>query len=371
MYKLLIQKKSVNEKGIFEDLNSDIILEDFLEYYYKKIIFDDNLETLIEDSDSKEVTNVKVNIEEIEEIEEVETLSDNNELAYEEASCTEIEQVDLSFKKIDNKRKKICYYTNDVTKKEEENSKLREVLIKYIKYNKKVNVVDKDTLEKKYEKAKNQGDLEKQHYLIKTSNSNKALLIWEKILGAVTVCMFEKNINSEFRLWIKEEFKNDKEKKLELLQYHIKIYSIPSKKFLEEIECLDKISLLQVEVEKEKLTGDEDIKFSEENISRDVVDIIYKPINGLSFSKSKVKKYVKNNMRKVEVKKIIIQGKKEGNPIRLDTEFMKVSEYVEIKEDSNGLIDSKDIFDELKKFIERDEDIFLNNIYIEQEDDDE
>ena len=226
-------------------------------------------------------------------------------------------------------------------------------------------MVDKDTLEKKFEKSKNQGDLEKQHYIIQTlDKSNKALIVWEKVLGAVTLGLIEKNINSAFRKWIRNNYENDKDKKHELLGFHIKIYPIPSKDIFVELSNLDKVSLMKVTVKKEKLTFDEDIVFSEDNISREDVDLIYKPIKGLSFSKSKVEGYVRKFINGEKIKRILISGKRDGNLITLNTELMKMSEYIDVKVGEDGLVDSEDLFKKYYDLINKDNEYF-NEIFID------
>lgn len=364
MYKVLIENRYCDKSGDFKVLESEFILENFLDYYYNNIIFD--LDNIIanEENTATETSKEKINSEDIEDntIEEIAA-----GVIFTESS----EELKMDFKKIDDVKKKICYFTKSADKEVENDSILRKVTLNYIKYNKKVNVVNKNTLKSEFQKRKDQGDLEKQHYLIKTFNNNRALLVWEKVLGSVNIKMIEKNLNNIFSIWVEKEFKNNEKKLKDLKKYSVRIHSIPSKKFLDEISNLDKISLLQVQVEKEKLTGDEDLIFSEENISRDVIEITYKPEKGHSFSKSKVKDYIENNIRKISVKKIFLKGRKEGRWLTLNTEFMQVSEYVDVKEDENGLIDSEAIFEKLSMFINNDENLISENIYIADDDEEE
>lgn len=207
VYKILISEKQM-ERGstdyILKELKDKIILEDFLNYFYDK----------------------EIN------------------------------------KKYTLKTKDICYYINKV----EKDNNIRKILLKYIKFNKRTNIVNIETLEAKYQKDKNEGDEEKQHYLIKTfKDTNKAVLIFEKVTGAVTVGILQKDINKIYRKWVKET--KESEKKL-LLQYDIRIEAVPSPEFVDELMKMDRISLVKITVDKEKLTDDEDILFAEENISR-------------------------------------------------------------------------------------------------------
>ncbi len=261
----------------------------------------------------------------------------------------------------------ICYYMSNVSY---ENS-IRKVKLNYIKFNKNTKVVDIDSLISRYRKGKNEGDEEYQHYAIKTYNdTNRAVLVFEKISGSVTIGMLKKNFNKAFKEWINQNYKDEEQKDVrkELLSYEIKIKIVPSPDFVEELERFDKISLLKVTVNKDNITTDEDINFSEENISREDIDITYKPIQGLSFSKSKVKKYYEifeNPNKKTKIKRIVINGRKEGSSISLDTEQMKLSKYIKAKVDIDGFIESDMLFNEYEKLINENFKEYFNNLFID------
>ncbi|MGL5151807.1 MAG: hypothetical protein ACRC7N_14670, partial [Clostridium sp.] len=306
LYKIIIEDKNIDEEGILVELKSDIILKEFLSDYYKNIVYN---EVINDELENDENVNSEIAVEEY---------LENNYI-----------------KKFDLKSKSMCYYVksvNIVEKEEDESYTTRNVTLEYIKYDKVLKVVDKNTLEEKFKKSKNQGDLEKQHYIIRVFDErNIGLIVWERVLGAVSLGLIEKNINSAFRQWVKRTYKDDSNKKLHLLRFNVKIYPIPSKNIFAELANLDKISVMKVTVDKENFTNDEDILFSEDNISRDEVDIVYKPIQGYSFSKSKVQAYVRKFLNKEKVKRILINGKKSGNLITLNTELMKMSEFIDVK----------------------------------------
>lgn len=306
-YKILIserQKDRNNTKCILRELKDKIILEDFLKYFYDKEI------------------NKKHTI----------------------------------------KSKNICYYVDDI----EIDDNIKKVLLKYIKFNKRTNIVDIETLKPHYKKDKNEGDEERQHYLIKVfKNTNRAVLIFEKVMGAFTIGLLQKDINEIYRKWISE---NKKKEKDFLLQYEVKIEIVPSPKFVDELMKMNKISLVKVTVDKEKLTEDEDMLFSEENVSRDEVEVLYKPKPTLSFSKTKVKNYYekfKNSNHKTKIRRIVIEGRKNKNAIRLDTECMKLSQYIETKLDVDGLVDTKDILNKYTELVNKNFKEYFNNIFID------
>jgi len=312
VYKIIISKKQIEQGSdsyILEELTNEIILQNFLDYFFTVNKFD-------------------------------ETKSNTFTI----------------------KSKDICYYIDSVI---DENN-IKKIKLQYIKFNKSTNVVDVQTLKKKYRKNMNDGDVERQHYIIKTfDNTNRAVLIWEKIVGAVTVGVFEKDLNKTYREWVKM---HNEDKKELLLQYHIQIEIVPSPKFIEELMKLEKISLIKIVVDKEKLTNDEDIIFSEDNISRDDVEILYKPIQTLSFSKTKVKNYYEKFEKQtgnLKIKRMVIQGRKDKSTIRLDTEGMKLSEYINTKIDVDGLIDSDNIFEKYTDLVNKNFKEYFNNIFID------
>jgi hypothetical protein len=259
--------------------------------------------------------------------------------------------------------KDICYYIDYIDKKED----LTKVRLKYIKFNRNTNVVNVDTLEFRYKKDKKEGDEERQHYIIKTyDNTNRAVLIYEKMIGAVTISMMESNINKYYKKWIKSRYENEPDERNELLSYEIKIEIVPSPDFIEELLSMDKINLLKITVDKEKITSDEDIIFSEDHISRKDIDLVYKPIKGLSFSKKKVINYFKNYQDgKTKINRILISGRKQGNGISLDTEQMKLSKYIETELDIDGLVKSENIFEKYEKLVNESFKDYFNNVFID------
>lgn len=313
VYKVLILQKSA-ERGssIYEvkELEDKIILEEFLNYYFCNYVH----------------------------------------------SNTNNQKVTLNYKNI-------CYYIDSV----EKNTDIKKIKLKYIKFNKNTKVVNIDTLQSKYKKDKKDGDEERQHYIIKTyTNINRAILVYERITGAVSIAMLENHINKAYRKWIKYKY-TDRDKEY-LLGFEIRICIVPSQDFINELSTMQKISLLRVTVDKEKVTSDEDIIFSEDNVSRDYVDIIYKPIQGLSFSKSKVIKYFKlykNQTNKKKIKRIVITGRKEGSGISLDTEQMKLSKYIDMQLDTDGLVDSNSIFEKYTKLVNEDFKEYFNELILE------
>ncbi|WP_238917275.1 hypothetical protein [Clostridium sp. YIM B02555] len=270
-------------------------------------------------------------------------------------------------KKVTLKASNICYYMHSADK----DANVRKVKLNYIKFNKNTKVVDINSLTSRYKKDRDEGDEEYQHYVVKTyDNTNKAVLVFERIGGAVTIGMLKANLRKAYKEWVRSNFSTDEQKdeKQRLLRYNINIKIVPSPDFVSELEKFDKVSLLKVTVDKESVTNDEDIKFSEENISRDDVDIIYRPFSGLSFSKFKIKKYFElfeKQSNKTKIKRIVINGRKDGNGISLDTEQMKLSKFIKTQVDTEGFVDSEKIFEKYEDLINKDFKEYFNNIFID------
>lgn len=317
IYKIIIEEKQVienQENYKIEELTKEIVLDEFLGYFYNSNTYD------------KE--------------------KDNKRLI---------------------KSKDLCYFIEYCNVAKE----IRKVKTKYIRFNKKTQVVNIKTMSPSYEKSKDEGDEEKQHYVIKTQkNSNRAILIWEKIIGAMTIGMLEKDINSSYRKWVKT-LPDDKHY---LLQYHVKFYAVPSPKFIQELQQLDKISLLKVTIDKEKLTDDEEIIFSDGHLSRNTVDVIYKPLQRKSFTKKSVIKYFElfeTPKGRTKINRIVIQGRKEGNAISLDTEGMKLSEYINTNIDEDGQIDTDHLFSKYTDLINKNFKSYFDDMFIDINNDDE
>lgn len=317
IFKLILENKVTTENGekiIYKELeDDDNILSNFLEYYYTNYIH-------TESNDKKE------------------TVRSSN----------------------------ICYYMESVNL----NGPIRNVVLDYIKFNKKTDVVNVKSLKSSYTKNKDEGDKDYQHYSVKMYKKNRAVLIFEKISGAVTKTMLEIHFNKAYNDYIKNTYKeSDIDEYKKLSKCKIKIWNIPSPDFINSLLELDKVSLIKLFVDKEKITADDDILYSEENVGRDYIELSYKPVSKKAFSKHKVKKYYEalqdpiNN--KMKVKRLIIGGRKDGNSISLDTEQLKLNQYLKMNLDIDGFIDSKDLFKKYNNLINNDFKDYFDNIFID------
>ncbi|GIW48761.1 MAG: hypothetical protein KatS3mg079_237 [Caloramator sp.] len=261
-----------------------------------------------------------------------------------------------------------CEINNDVIK----------IVLNYSKYNKNVSIIDVSTLAVTKTKNKNEGDLEKQHILIKILKKNRAIMIFERVVQGI----YTKSIEEEINNFIKQNMKQNLQLFEEIavsLDNNIKdindvefyIRSVPNKDYLNELQNMKRISLIKVVVDKEKAKLDDDIEFSERTITRQEYDIIYKPVRGLSFSNIKVGDYVKKylNGENDKIKRIIVEGKNNEGKIKLDTDGIKLNKYIETYLDDDGHINSKDLLNKYEKFVNQEFDEYLSNIILEGDDD--
>ncbi|ADD02657.1 hypothetical protein TthWC1_2580 [Thermoanaerobacter thermohydrosulfuricus WC1] len=257
-----------------------------------------------------------------------------------------------------------------------------EVIINYSKYNKNVKIINVETLKITKTKSKKEGDLEKQHILVKLlEHKNKAIMVFEKISDGIYVKSIEEKLNhfikqntsgldGEVASTLDVEDVED----VENIEFYIK--NVPNEDFLYELARMKRISVLRVFVDKTKSKIDEDIEFSERNISRDEYEIIYKPNRNLSFSVQNVEKYIreflagKSNKSK-KIKKIVIEGKNAEGKLRLDTDGIKLSKYMETELDTDGNIKSEDIFLKYRKFVNEDYKDYLTNIILDIDEDEQ
>ncbi|MEG2246338.1 MAG: hypothetical protein RR904_06130 [Bacilli bacterium] len=228
-----------------------------------------------------------------------------------------------------------------------------EVKLTYSKFNKKVKVIKVGDRSIVGGKDLDEGDEEKQHFVIKFfPNSNCALIIFEKILDSVSVTFIKRTLNTYLKnIFIKSDSYKDKIKYRDI---KLNIDPIISGKFLESIGNLKGTKLLKAIVTKESI--DEDIRFSG-NHARSESDLIVKADKGFLIPNTDVETYCKKFLTNGIIKsnkiiRIVIDGVNElNNPVKLDTEGMKFSEKVRVNLDSDRAVDTDDIFDKFNNLI--------------------
>lgn len=241
---------------------------------------------------------------------------------------------------------------------------ISKVIMNYVIHNKKIDIVNVENLETTKQKEKNEGDKEKQHFLMNIyDKSNKGIIVFENIMQGISMKTLENEIFNFANKMIEEIYK--------LINIKLKIVAVPDKGFLDELVQMKRISLLKVTVDTEESTIDEDILFSGDNMAKKEIEIIYKPKPKTSFGSDTIEKYYKNFLNneksKKKIKRIILEGRKEAGKIKLDTEGMKLSEYVRAELDDNGIIKSDDIFYKYGELINTRFKDYLKNVILEIE----
>lgn len=134
-----------------------------------------------------------------------------------------------------------------------------EVKLTYSKFNKKVKVIKVKDRSVVGGKDLDEGDEEKQHFVIKFfPNSNCALIVFEKILDSVSMTFIKRTLNNYLKnTFIKSEQYKDTIKYRDI---KLNIDSMISSEFLQSISNLKGAKLLKTVVTKESI--DEDLRFS-------------------------------------------------------------------------------------------------------------
>ena len=242
-------------------------------------------------------------------------------------------------------RNKKCWV--ELAKSESSEYDSLKVKMSFTKFNKKVSIVDVSDKTIIGRKDLNEGDLEKQHLLIRfLPESNIALLVFEKISDSITITFLEKTINNYIKqtFLISPEYINEDIKRND---FRLNLEPIVSRNFIESIANLKGVNALKAIILKDSL--DDDRNFSGQN-SRDEAELIFKAARGLKLNKRDVitycKKFITNGrIDNSKVNRIIIEGTNlNDNKIRLDTEGMKLSEHTSILMDESNTVDTDDIF---------------------------
>lgn len=231
------------------------------------------------------------------------------------------------------------------------NDDLINVKLSYLISNKKLNIIDKHTLLKTGEKAKNEGDEEKQHLTIKLfKNTGQALLVFEKVTGGITIS----SITDELNKYINSSLYTG-------LAFNsiISIKPTPGESFLADLLKAKRISLVKMTIDRADLNSDIDYGFSgEDDNLRDTAELIYKSKLKSKIKISQIEKlYNAHKTTPNKILRIIVEASGESGKIKLDTEGAKMAKYIKTNLDLNGLVDTDDI---ISKF-----NIFINSIPIE------
>lgn len=220
------------------------------------------------------------------------------------------------------------------------------VKFSYVISNKRVDIVDASTLEKTGEKNKSEGDEEKQHIVIRTfTNSNQALLIFEKISGAINI----PSLMAELNVHLNSYYNTNSLSYVPL----ISIKPTPSEDFLADLSSTTRISLVKIFADKNSVTNDPDLIMSNSNANvRDIAELVYKANLKQQIFKSDVSTLYQSHMANPrKIFRIVVEGNGERGKIKLDTHGGKMAKYISANLDIDGLVDTEDILNKFTTFV--------------------
>lgn len=227
------------------------------------------------------------------------------------------------------------------------------VKFEYAIHNKRVSIVKIDDKTPVKRKEFDEGDLEKQHILIKfIPESNIAILVYERISNSVPISDLNRRISGFYRKYIKENYGEE----IAINAINLNITPIASTDFLQEISNLSGISLIKLIVDIDKCSFDEDINFSQLDNGRKESEIIYKPLVKQRLKPSQAVKYCRqfvgdSGIISNKIKRIVINGEGNNKKVRLDTEGMKLCKSIKASLDIDRTVDSEVIFGEFETIL--------------------
>lgn len=252
---------------------------------------------------------------------------------------SELNEID---KKVDDKSSCKIYYLESWNKDEEQ---LYNLQFASAKYNHVTEVIDTITLTSRGKlKKKNDGDKEKTHCSIQFEDNENAYCLVEDNYSGIGAA----RINNYFNRMAEKYYESIKNSKF----YKFDMLIVPNEEFLEELGKMKKISVARLFVDKSDINVSDFFSLSGKNDVRDDVEIVVKPIKGLSLMTTTIKDIYNNKNDKHKIKRILINGESKEGPVCLDTEKMKTKHNIAVEtEFDTGLVKTESIFEEFKTIL--------------------
>ena len=193
-------------------------------------------------------------------------------------------------------------------------------------------------------KQKPDGDLEKNHLIIKFEENNQAVMLYEYNKDGIG---FPKLID-----YINEKIKEIHEKKKDFIYYHLTYKSIVSRDFLKSLEKLKRVKAVTLTIDQNEIGVSETKSFAGRNDISEDIDIVLKPAaRGLAIRGNTVKEFYKMyNDKSIPIKRITVKGDRDTkDPLTFDTEKMKEKYPIDVIEESTGEVNTEDLFNEMGK----------------------
>lgn len=212
-----------------------------------------------------------------------------------------------------------------------------DLIFKTAKYNHQRGVINTlNMTQKGVIKEKSDGDEEKIHMCIRYAMGQDKF-----------ICLFE---NNYYSVGIGKTIKYLNEM---LYQYHTRHLSVtwilsteimPGDGFLEELKKMKRISLLTITVDRNKM-GDEFQALAGRDDIRDTIDISVRKIKrNINIPSNLVSDYYNGMRDDNKIKRIIVDGKNETGPFRLDTELIKKKQCLTVETTALNEVSSESFF---------------------------
>ncbi len=216
----------------------------------------------------------------------------------------------------------------------------------YVAYDKKTDIKDVDNLQTTKTKEKTEGDVEKQHFLIKfCEDKDYVLVALEKQIGGISISNIKKILRDALDDYV------DHANKLS-----IEFDSLISKDFIHKLSSLDKISAIRLDIMIDNCSLDPDVLFSEQNIEREIAQLTYKAERAFSFSLHNVERQCRRFLSSPEkIVKIMVDGDDGQGPLTINTEKIILKKRISVEVDVTNHIKSLDILNKMQEFIESQE----------------
>jgi len=199
------------------------------------------------------------------------------------------------------------------------------LIFKSAKYNQSRTVINTDTMvEKGIIKEQQDGDEEKTHLCIRlAAGQNNFLSVHESNYYGIGIGSIVSYLNKKFDEYQAET--NDS------YCYQLSYNIMPSDDFLEELSKMQKISLLQLTIERQDFQNDF-LRLAERDDVKDTVDIrIGKIAKKRYIPLSLIKEYYGDMQAENRIKRIIAEGTNQSGTFKLDTELIKMKHCLKVE----------------------------------------
>ena len=213
-----------------------------------------------------------------------------------------------------------------------------DIIFKTAKYNHRRDVIDTASMTSRgVIKGLNDGDEEKTHICIRYVNGqNKFICIHENNYYGVGIGKIIQYLNTMLHAY-RDEYNKE-------VVWVLSSEIMPADNFLTELRRLNKISLLTLTVDKNSV-GDEFVALSGRDDIRETVDISIRKIKrNINIPHNLVADYYNSMQDNSVVKRIVVDGKNESGPFRLDTELIKKKQCLNVETTALNEVSSEHFF---------------------------